>query len=74
LDNSGDNSTLPINDIFTVNARAWLRVASDIQLYANANNLLDRRYVMYATDTTNTGLFRMPGLMITGGAKYSFGG
>gem|GEM_PF-6389289 len=29
---------------------------------------------MYATDTTNTGLFRMPGLMITGGAKYSFGG
>ncbi len=71
---AGDNSTLPVNDIFTVNTRAWYNLAADVQVFASANNLLDRRYVIYATNTSATGLFTMPGFTVSGGLKYTFGG
>lgn len=69
---AADNSATLINDIFTVNARAWFNAAENIQLYAGVNNLLDRRYVVYATNTSASGLFIMPGIMGNLGVKYTF--
>lgn len=71
---AGDNWTSKINDFFTLNARAWWNLDKSLQLYLGANNILDRRYVIYATNTSTTGQFLMPGFMMNAGMKYSFGG
>ncbi|WP_424245734.1 outer membrane receptor protein involved in Fe transport [Elusimicrobium posterum] len=64
-----DNSQDKITDIFTVNARAWYNIDENFQIFIGANNLLDRDYVIYATNTISTGLFQMPGITVFGGVK-----
>jgi len=69
---AADNSQSPINDFFTLNARGWYNFTEQIQVYLGVNNLLDRRHVIYASNTSTSGLFQMPGVMGNVGVKYTF--
>jgi outer membrane receptor protein involved in Fe transport len=67
-----DNSQDKINDIFTANLRVWYNLTEDFQIFAGANNIFDRDYVIYATNTnqtTGTGLFQMPKISAYGGVR-----
>ncbi|MFA5161946.1 MAG: TonB-dependent receptor [Elusimicrobiales bacterium] len=70
----GDNRAVPLNDIFTVNLSGWRNLSEGFRLFAGINNLFDRRYVIYATNTAFTGQFLQPGLTINAGVKVLFGG
>jgi len=67
-----DNYAERINDIFTANLSAWKMVADGVKLSADVKNLLDRRYVVYSTNTTYTGQFLMPGITADASVTFSF--
>jgi iron complex outermembrane receptor protein len=67
---AADSSTLPIPAYYTVDLRAGYPVLAWLDVFASAENLLDRKYDTYADlPGTQAGLYRMPGRALTVGLR-----